>query len=491
MFDKLKHTFKQTAVYSLGNVSTKIIGLILLPIYTNPAYLSVDDYGVWATLDVTSQILIGILALNLPLAMLRWASAEKDAEKSKSIVFSTLIAVIAIAALSLLFMLPNAGFFSRTIFGNENYSGYFNLLFIYAAFGIYNGVPLNILRLKEKSVAYVVITSSKFAALLSLNIFFVVYQGEGVAGIIKGQLLGEILLTLVTLPYVFKSINFKADFDALREMLKYGLPLVFSSAFTFILTFGDRYVQLHFLNEAKVGIYSLGYKIASVMNMLVLQSFQLGFVPIAYKKLGDKDDKRFFSKILTYYAIVLTFVALAISLFGGEIVTLLAKSEEYYAAAYVIPVIALAFVLKGVQYNFALSFHYAKKTIYNAAVVIVTAIVSLTLNIILVQRFDFIGSAYAMLISVFVMAVLSYVLSKKVYPIPFELGKIFKTISAGVSLFALSLIVAELGTLARISAKLILLLAFLPALYSVGTFEQVEIERAKEFLTGKNRGISD
>ena len=485
MFEKLKHTFKQTAIYSLGNISTKLIGIILLPIYTNPSYLSVKEYGVWTTLEVTSQIIIGVLALNLPLAMLRWSSSEKDSKKIKSVVFTTIFALAVIIFVSLLFLLPNSAYFSRLIFGHERFAEYFTLLFVYSAVGIYNGVPLNILRIREKSVRYVILTSLKFAVILGLNIYFVVYENLGVIGIIKGQLLGEIFLAVATLPNVLKSVTPRIDFTTLKEMLRYGAPLVFSSIASFIFSFGDRYILLHYLDEAKVGIYSLGYKIASVMNMLILQSFQLGFPPIAYKKLGEKDAPRFFGKVLTYYAVVLVFAALGLSLFGKEIIEIFSRNPKYLAASGVIPVISLAFVLKGIQYNFALSFHYSKKTVYNAIIVIITAISSLTLNFVLIPRIGFAGAAYSMLLSIAIMAALSYFFGKKVYRVPYETKRLAKIVFTGVFLYALGSFTNEFSFFGRIAIKSVLIILFPVALYFTGLLEKAETEKIKELLHRK------
>ncbi len=76
MFADIKKTVKHTAVYSLGNISTKLVGFILLPLYTT--HLSTEEYGVLAILQAIAQILIGVFGLSLPTAMMRWAAPEKD-----------------------------------------------------------------------------------------------------------------------------------------------------------------------------------------------------------------------------------------------------------------------------------------------------------------------------------------------------------------------------------------------------------------------------
>jgi O-antigen/teichoic acid export membrane protein len=485
MFNKIKHSFKQTAIYSIGNLSTKLIGLVLLPLFTE--YLTTSEYGVLAILEVTSQIMIGVLALNLPLAMLRWASSEKDTIQQKSIVFTTIVAIVLIIAFQLLLLLPNTKYFSQLLFSSNHYSDYFLYLFITVAFGIYNGIPLNLIRVKEKAIHFIIVSAIKFTTILALNIYLIAFLNMGVKGIVISQLVGEIVLFIITIPLISKNIVIKFDVNSFQEMLKYGFPLILSTVSTYAFSFGDRYILKYYLNDASVGIYAMGYKIAGIINMLVLQSFQLGFLPIAYKKLGDKDEGRFFSKILTYYSLLLVFVALLISFFSKELLQILAQREDYWIAYTVVPIIAFSFVLKGIQYTFALSFHYSKKTSYNAIIVLLTAVINLSLNIILIQKIGYLGAAYSMFISVLFMLLVSYHFGNKVYPIPYELKKIFLVVIVGILFYFISILFNSFSLIYSLILKMTLMIAFPFLLYTLNFFEQVELKRiSSEWQKWKN-----
>ncbi|MCB9248558.1 MAG: polysaccharide biosynthesis C-terminal domain-containing protein [Ignavibacteriales bacterium] len=115
-----------------------------------------------------------------------------------------------------------------------------------------------------------------------------------------------------------------------------------------------------------------------------------------------------FSKTLTYYTFILILVGLGISFFSKELIEILAKKQEYWESYSVIPIISLAFVLKGIQYIYSLSFHYSKRTSYNAAIVIISSLLNVALNIVLVDEFSYIGAAYAILIATLFMMWLSY-----------------------------------------------------------------------------------
>ena len=90
-------TTKHTAIYSLGNMTTKLVGLILLPLYTDR--LSVDEYGILSILEVTAQIGVAILGFQLQAAFLRWCSAKTSESDFKSIVFSVLSVFLLSAGL--------------------------------------------------------------------------------------------------------------------------------------------------------------------------------------------------------------------------------------------------------------------------------------------------------------------------------------------------------------------------------------------------------
>ena len=61
MLSKLKNTVKHSAIYSLGNLSAKLVGFILLPIYFH--HLTIEEYGIFSILEVTAQIILEVLLI--------------------------------------------------------------------------------------------------------------------------------------------------------------------------------------------------------------------------------------------------------------------------------------------------------------------------------------------------------------------------------------------------------------------------------------------
>ena len=203
MFNQLKNTFKQTIIYSLGNLSSKVIGFILLPLYTD--YLSVSEYGILAILEATAQILIGIFGFNLTTSMMRWCASEKSISAQKAIISSTFFSVILIAVLFSISSFPYSREISELIFSSFNFENYIKILLLSVSFGIIANVPLEVIRFREKAGLYVFITITKFALIVLLNIYFIVYEKMGVEGIILSQLIGFIYVIVFSIPFLLKN----------------------------------------------------------------------------------------------------------------------------------------------------------------------------------------------------------------------------------------------------------------------------------------------
>jgi O-antigen/teichoic acid export membrane protein len=303
----------------------------------------------------------------------------------------------------------------------------------------------------------------------------------GIKGIILSQLIGSALVFVVILPMMIRGMNFIFDKKLFNGMFKYGFPLIFSGISMLLLSMGDRFLLKYFLTYSEVGIYSMAYKIAGLINMLLIQSFQLGFLPIAFKMYDKPNSKRYFSKVLTYYTFILIIVSLAVSVYAKEIMVLLSQRESYVIAYTVVPLIVLAFIFKGMQYVFSLGIHYAKKTHVNAVIISVLVVFNLGLNVLLIPWLNFYGAAVSAILSNFLMTLFFYFYSQKMYHIPFELNKVYLMFAIGFGLFGLGVWSNELNLIMSIVVKFFIILLFPVVLYFFNFYERVELQTAKGF----------
>ena len=359
MLNKLKSSIKHTAVYSLGNVATKLVGVVLLPLYT--VYFTVPEFGVIGVLEITIMILTQVFIFGQSNAYLRFASEPDDKGNRQSLLF-TIFVFLFLAACSLTFLGQIfAGKIASLTSEPAKFALYFKLLFYIVFLRVINNLFLSVLRANEKSGLYSIGNVLKIVVTLSLNVYFVAFAQIGISGILYAYIIGEAVLSFILLPYVIPNMAPSFEKKILLTTLSFGIPLIFASIAGMLLGVGDRFLLLWLVDKREVGLYDLGYRFAGLLNVILIQSFALGFLPQTYKIYGQKGDKRFFSKILTYFVFVLTWVGLGVSLFGKEIIEIFARNSEYWSAYKVIPIVVLAYVFNGARTVVNIGFLLKKK----------------------------------------------------------------------------------------------------------------------------------
>src|SRR6056297_224965 len=96
MLQDIKNASKHSFVYSIGNISLKLLGLILIPYYTNEAYLSHEAFGALALLEATMQLASGLFGLALAHGLKRWFWDNKYINKQKEIFFTAFSSLLVI-----------------------------------------------------------------------------------------------------------------------------------------------------------------------------------------------------------------------------------------------------------------------------------------------------------------------------------------------------------------------------------------------------------
>lgn len=486
MLQKLKQTGKHIFIYSLGNLSIKIVGLILFPVYAT--HIPTDDFGMLGLIETITAILIAVFGFRMYVAMMRWWALEKDYARKKTIVATTTFSMIFFLIIIDLILFPLDEVLSKIFFKSSDYADYFKIVIISVNFGIITAISTSLLRILEKSIYFLIINIISFTVILITTIYFIVELKMGIKGIIIGQLIGYILQTILTLPVLLKNISLSFDFKIFTELFTYSAPLILSSLSYSLLNMGDRFIIPFFLSYSFLGIYAAGYKINNFINALFINSFQMGFLPIAFKMFEKPDAKDFFSKVLTYYTLILSFASLGLSVFSDEMLFLLAKNNiEYQLGAKYIPLMALLSVLKGMDYVLMLGLYHAKKTKYNALIVFIGATLNIILNILLIRTFELWGVLLASLITGFIISIFYYKFSNKFYPVNYEWNRIIKIFIAGILLYTISLFVNNFSLYIKLFIEILILINFPIVLYLINFFNSKEKKVISQFyLNWKN-----
>ncbi len=486
MLKILRGTIKNTIIYSIGTLSSKLIGFILIPLYTS--VFPVQQYGMLGILEITLQVFITIFGLGLSQAFFRWYWEKKDSKYQKelyfTILFMVLIASFTFGILVIYFQKP----FSILLFNTNTLTLLIRLLVFTTVLEVINIVTLTLIRLQEKAVLYSFLTTVKFLVQLLFTIYFIVNLHMKLEGIYYAQIIGAGFLLLASSPFIIKNLRFHFLTHLTGTVLKYSFPLLFSSITLIILSVTDRYMLRFLTDYEDVGIYSLGFKFANFLRAVIINSVNLALLPVIYKMIGETStNKRFYSKVMTYYTFGLMFFVLAISFFNLEIIKVLSRRVAYWEAYRVIPVISFA-ILFGMLRDVGITgLNIAKKTSIIGYVTFFVAVINLLIDWLTIPRWGYMGAAFSTLTSQIIYFSVILFFAQKAYPIPYELKKIGIIIFTGVGMVVLSQLFNPLPAIIRILLKSALIILFPFILHLFNFYDKIESESIKNiWLSWRN-----
>jgi len=482
IFKSLIRLTKHSAIYGMGHILSRSIGFFLLPLYTN--HIPPNEYAIYIYGYAFIPFIAILYSAGINFAQLRYYILAKTEQEKSRIFFTSFYSTLVVSLIFSVLFLFLSKQISVLVFGDANY-GY--LVKISCGILLSDALALlmfNVLRAEEKSFQFVAFNLFTVIITIVFNILFIVVYKKGIDGIFIANLIAS-TATLALLLILTKS-HFKGAFSypLLKELFKFGLPLIPSSISVVILTVIDRFIIRKLMGDESVGIYGAGYKMGMIMSLLIT-AFRYAWHPF-YLSIAqdDKDAKEIFSKVLTYFIFICCAIFLSISLFIDEIVRfqifgLTIFGKEYWQSTVIVPAILGSYIFYGVYLNLQTAVYLENKTQYLFYLTGLSAIINIVANFLFIPHLGLLGAAYATLIAYVFMTVAIYFYTNKLYPVQYEWLRISK-----LSVLCLLLyIIGKYSYPHKPSVfKLIFIAAYFFILYFVGFYEKKEISRIKIFL---------
>ena len=462
----IKKLLGQTAIYGTSSIVGRLLNYFLVPLYTR--IFETEIYGIVGELYSYVAFLMIVLMYGMETGFFRFAETEKNIKK----VYST--SIISLFATSLAFILLIM-VFAQPIANLLDYSGhkeYIIWLSIIVGLDCMTAIPFAKLRLQNRAIKFVSVKLIFIFLNIGLILFFLifcpyllqknpnsillfVYSPEiGVGYIFISNLIANILVLLILLPELLNiKINF--DYELLKRMLAFSLPMLIVGFAGTINEVLDR-ILLKFLSAysvnpmSEIGIYNANYKVALLMTLFI-QTFRYAAEPFFFSHAKNKQSKTDYANIMKYFIIFGLTIFLGATLYLSILKYFI--GEDYRSGLNVVPILLLANLFLGIIYNLSIWYKLTNNTAYGAYIALFGASITIILNYILIPKIGYLGSAWATFFCYFSMMTVSFLWGKKHYKIKYDIVSIAKYFSIAMVLYAISLFVPETNQFAELAVN--------------------------------------
>lgn len=448
MANQLKKLAGQTFLYGLSTVVPRFLNWLLVWVYTR-SFLP-EEYGIVTEIYGYITFLLVFLTMGMETSFFKFSSDKKFKE---NVVFSNALVIVTFISLMFLYIIYLLRNDLNVFFGYNN-QYYILIMAVVVAVDAISAIPFAKLRYEEKPLKFSFVKIVNVIINIGLNIYFIVlcpilkdnqldnliffYNEKIGIGYIFISNLFAVLFQLILLTGVLFRVKFILKKSILKKLISYGTPLMIAGLAGISNETLDRILLKHLLNEKPLyylGIYGANIKI-SVLMMLFIQMFRYAFEPFFFKNEKENNSK------LLYADVALNFLYFSLIVFLGIVFYLdIIKyfiDYKYWEGLNIIPYICIGYIFYGLFVNLSIWYKVTSKTYYGAVLAFSGAIVTIFVNIIFVPKLGYIAAAYARVASYGFMLLLSFLIGRRYYKIPYNFGKMFIYFSFALSLYFIS-----------------------------------------------------
>lgn len=409
---KYKKLAINSILFAIGNLGSKLISFLMLPLYTYT--LSKSEFGLTDLFITSISLLLPIFSLSVYDAVLRFGMDDKYHEihiLSNGFFITLMGATVTIIFLPILYLF------------DISYLCYFYVSLVVQMFQMLLAQyakatnRINIFALNGIILSFLTAT---------FNILFLVVLKKGVSGFFLSIILANIISNFwlsiklrIWLKLKLKEINI----NTIKEMLSFSLPLIPNSIAIWISNVANRYFILFFWGSALNGIFAVANKIPtllSVMNSIFFQSWQISVIE-EYEN-NDRDD--FTASVFSMYFKFLIISTSVLLVFLKPMMKFIV-SNNFYIAWKFVPILLLSVIYSSLSGFLGTNYIAAKKTKHLFITTIIGATTNIFFNIILIPKFGLYGASFSSAFSFLVTLIIRIIDSKKFFELQLNYKVVF------------------------------------------------------------------
>jgi O-antigen/teichoic acid export membrane protein len=510
-------TFHQDVLkYLPSRILPALVSVLTIPVFTH--LFAPGEYGMYV-LVMTTVFVLGAIVDWLGMAIIRFYPAS-EREGSVPQLFRTVITALAFTTALLLLMSLSL----LTLLRARTNAVLHELMLIGVLFFVISAgseAGLNFLRARREIGWYSVFVLWKSIAGVVLGVVLVMTFDFGIAGLLWGQ----VMASLVILPFTWKlAYNIPPlrgargvfldssryaptppcppqggnvertkvildffSFNAIRSslplaaaMAKYSMPLVAGNLALWVLSLSDRYIIEYFHGSHAVGVYAVSYSLTEKTLLFLAALFRTASAPLemeTWEREGAQKSRALVESVARTYILLAVPLVVLLCMFAQPLVTLL-TAAPYHEGHRLVPFVAAAIFLSGLQERFESGLLYQKKTNVIMLLVAAAGAANVALNLFFVPRYGYMAAALTTLACYAALFLAIVSISRKHFAWKFPLMTLAR--SAGAALVMALILQSWFSFSHSLSAlDLFLALAFAGTIYCAGVLLLGEISLAQ------------
>ena len=174
--------------------------------------------------------------------------------------------------------------------------------------------------------------------------------------------------------------------------------------------------------------------------------------PFFFRKAKDRDAKETYAQVMTAFVLVCSVIFTGIMLYMDLVQYFVGAT--YRVGLPIVPILLMANLFLGIFYNLSIWYKLTGQTKFGAYIALFGAAITLSLNWLLIPRFDYMGAAWTTFACYFSMMVVSYLLGQKYYHVDYDLKRILFYLFFAVAVYGLSVGVNRLFGIGSVGVRL-------------------------------------
>ena len=450
---EIKQLFNQTLIYGFSSVVARVLNFFLVPLYT--VLFMPSEYAIVAEMYAYAALFMVIGSFGMETTFFRFATNDKNSSSINSTVFTSSFLFLVFNASLLIFF---GTLFSEQIAKMIHHPGHskYILYFVFIiSLDLFSVIPFALLRQKNQAFKFASIKTINIIINIFFNLFFlllcpyliqhqigtnfinIIYSPNiSVGYVFISNLIASGATLIILLPEIKKNIT-KPNFEIFIKMLNYAWPILIAGLAFIINETADKILIKYLLPKniamRELGIYSACYKLSIFMTLFV-QAYRFAAEPFFFNQIKKPNAKQIYALMMEVFVLVSISIFLFV-VFYIDIIKLIIPNQLYHEGVVIIPIVLMANIFLGVYYNLSVWYKVINKTKYAAIISGAGAIITIFLNIVLIQRHGYIGAAWTTLICYASMACMSFYLGQKHFKISYNLKPILSYFFIAIVLF--------------------------------------------------------